>query len=647
MPSPRHIAAALVATATTASALYVNGTVVAPCDSPIYCHGDILEQVELARPFSDSKTFVDMPAIRPLSDIQEAFDKLEKPLRNNSALADFLDENFDDAGNELEEVSRDDLDTDPKFLDNINDTVIREFTEKVIDIWPDLTRRYDQDAKNCSDCPNSFIPVNRSFVVAGGRFREPYYWDSYWIILGLLRTGGSFIEIAKNTIENFLDFIEEYGFVPNGARIYYLNRSQPPLLSQMIKAYVEYNVSNTRPRPESYREDYITAENTSYYSPESGKVYKGGEELSFKQKEALYGNLASGAESGLDYTVKWIARPEDAIRDNYFPLRYLNTRNIIPVDLNSILYGNEIAIADFYEQTGNNSASEQWREVAANRSYAMHGFLWNETLWSYFDYNLTSKAQQIYFPVDENTTVVDTEDAPKGQQVFFSPTQFYPFWLGAAPDYLKNNPFAVYTAYKRVEYYLDNRDGGIPASNVETGQQWDQPNVWPPLMHILMAGLERVPPTFGIRDPSFVEVRRLALRLGQRYLDSTFCTWYATGGSTSETPKLQSTSDEEEGIMFEKYADNATNVAGGGGEYEVVEGFGWTNGVLIWAVDEFKNRLTRPKCDNLESAHSNDKRDPSAVMLNARDAKRVKKFGRRKRAAEKAAKKRSSRVFYF
>ena len=120
-----------------------------------------------------------------------------------------------------------------------------------------------------------------------------------------------------------------------------------------------YNVSNTRPRPESYREDYITANNESYYSPESGEVYSGGEELSFKQKEALYGNLASGAESGLDYTVKWIARPDDAIRDNYFPLRYLNTRNIIPVDLNSILYGNEIAIAEFYEQTGNNSASDE------------------------------------------------------------------------------------------------------------------------------------------------------------------------------------------------------------------------------------------------------------------------------------------------
>lgn len=134
----------------------------------------------------------------------------------------------------------DELETNPVFLDKVDDTVIKEFTKKVIDIWPDLTRRYAGDSSNCTDCPNSFIPVNRTFVVAGGRFREPYYWDSYWILEGLLRTGGSFINISKNAIENFLDFVEEFGFVPNGARVYYLNRSQPPLLSQMVKIYIEH-----------------------------------------------------------------------------------------------------------------------------------------------------------------------------------------------------------------------------------------------------------------------------------------------------------------------------------------------------------------------------------------------------------------------
>src|SRR5262245_18310432 len=150
------------------------------------------------------------PAIKPLEEIQAAFAKLQKPITNNTELNNFLKENFDAAGGELKEVPEDQLKTDPKFLAKINDTVIREFVEKVIDIWPDLTRQY-AGAGNCSDCPNSFIPVNRTFVVAGGRFREPYYWDSYWILEGLLRTGGAFVEISKNTIENFLDFIEQFG----------------------------------------------------------------------------------------------------------------------------------------------------------------------------------------------------------------------------------------------------------------------------------------------------------------------------------------------------------------------------------------------------------------------------------------------------
>lgn len=177
------------------------------------------------------------PAKKSLAEIQRAFDRLEKPLSNNTALNDFLRENFAEAGGELEEVS--DLQTDPQFLDNINDTNIREFTEKVIDIWPDLTRRYSGSGSNCTDCPNSFIPINHTFVVAGGRFREPYYWDSFWILEGLLLTGGDFIEVSREQIENFLDLVDQYGFVMNGARRYYLNRSQPPMLTQMVRLYVE------------------------------------------------------------------------------------------------------------------------------------------------------------------------------------------------------------------------------------------------------------------------------------------------------------------------------------------------------------------------------------------------------------------------
>ncbi|KAI6784804.1 Trehalase-like protein [Emericellopsis cladophorae] len=660
------------ASASAVSAIYVDGNITAPCDSPVYCYGEMLHQIQLAKPFDDSKTFVDMPALKPLSQIQAAFDRLDKPLSNNSALNNFLDEFFADAGGELSEVDKADLETDPVFLDKIDDEVVKEFTNKVIDIWPDLTRRYSgAAASNCTNCPSSFIPLNRTFVVAGGRFREPYYWDTYWIIEGLLRTGGSFTDISRDIIENFLDFVDQFGFIPNGARIYYLNRSQPPVLSRMVQAYIEhtndtdileralpllmkeheffsenrtidiegpngttytlnrYDVRNNQPRPESYSEDYETATNTSYYSHDSGIIYPETEPLNDTERANLYSALASGAESGWDYSSRWIARPRDAAEDVYFPLRSLNTNNIVPVDLNSIMYANEMAIAGFLNQTGNASAAAEWEELAYNRSEAIHALMWNETYMSYFDYNLTSAAQHIYVPADDDVSTLESSTAPEGHMVLFSVSQFYPFWTGAAPSYIKNNPFAIAQIYKRVETLLDTRKGGIPATNFRTGQQWDQPSVWPPLMHILMAGLQNTPATFGEDDPAYQHVHEIALRLGQRYLDSTFCTWRATGGATSETPQLEGFTDQDVGIMFEKYADNSTNIAGGGGEYEVVEGFGWTNGVLIWTVDEFGNELTRPDCGDLEAADTTEGKKRSALQLAPRDAQRTKRFGKR------------------
>jgi alpha,alpha-trehalase len=478
---------------------------------------------------------------------------------------------------------------------------------------------------------NSYLPISRPFVVAGGRFREPYYWDSFWVIEGLLRTQGSFTQIALNIIENFLDFVETYGFVPNGARLYYLNRSQPPLLSQMVKIYVEYTknstileralpllekeysfwttnrtvqltrggrnyslahyaVLNTQPRPESYYEDYVTANNASYYST-SGQIYNSTGPLSNASKALLYANLASGAESGWDYSSRWLKTPQDAVSDTYFPLRSLNTIEILPVDLNAILYGNEIAIAEFYRMQGNFSAAKAWANLAEERQEAMTALLWDSEHYAYFDYNMTAGGRNIYTPSSDNTTIPsDLSGAPNGTEVYLSPSQFYPFWTGAVPDSIKNDPTAIRRAFSRIEELLESRDGAVAATNLRTGQQWDEPNVWPPLQYIIMSGLLNTPldssstTTSETEEEDYISTQELALKLAQRYVDSTFCTWRSTGGSTPDFPRLDGIDGNSTGIMFEKYSDEAINARGGGGEYAVVEGFGWTNGVLIWAA---------------------------------------------------------------
>lgn len=174
-----------------------------------------------------------------LEDIQSGFSELPTPVKNGTELLDFLREHFQPAGSELMELSGQNMTIAPTFLEAVGDKVISDFVENVMLKWNNLTRQFNTSSI-CDTCQSSFIPPRRPFVVAGGRFREIYYWDSYWIIQGLLRTAGSFTQIAKNQILNFLDFVEQFGFVPNGGRKYYLNRSQPPLLAQMVREYVDY-----------------------------------------------------------------------------------------------------------------------------------------------------------------------------------------------------------------------------------------------------------------------------------------------------------------------------------------------------------------------------------------------------------------------
>lgn len=668
------VSVAVLASAQLAASLYTNGSVVAPCDSPLYCYGDVLREIELARPFADSKTFVDLPTIRPLNEVLAAFQNLSRPISNNTELNNFLTTYFGKAGSELQALDADALSVEPDFLDAVNSSVVEDFTRQVIDIWPDLTRRY-VGAGNCTGCVSSFLPVNRTFVVAGGRFREPYYWDSFWIIEGLLRSKGSFTQIAENIIENFMDLVEEIGFVPNGARRYYENRSQPPLLTQMVRVYVEYTqnytlleralpileleydfwvtnrtitleragqnyslnhyaVENTQPRPESYYEDYTTANNQTYYN-KNGQQFNISRQLNDTEKAALYSNLASGAESGWDYSMRWVKNPSDAISDTSFPLRSLNTVNTIPVELNSILYYNEITIAEFHQRAGNYSAARQWASLAANRSEAMTTLLWNAEHYSYFDYNLTSSSQNVYTLADNTSTPLSTQGAPAGQQIWFEISQFYPFWTGAAPDAIKSDPSAMRRVYARVEELLESRDGAIAATNLVSGQQWDEPNVWPPLQYILMQGLLNTPLEVtadqdNATTTDYIWTQDLALRLAQRYLDSLYCTWRVTGGATDGESQLPNA--QGNGTIFEKYADESTNAAGGGGEYEVVEGFGWSNGVLIWAVDKFGEQLTTPECGDIQAANlGGGGAERRAVELSKRDARWVKKFARRAR----------------
>ncbi len=124
---------------------------------------------------------------------------------------------------------------EPKFLQEVRNPRLRGLVNRINRLWKELSRKIKDDVKENPQL-YSIIYVPNGFVVPGGRFREFYYWDTYWVVRALLRCDMS--QTVKGIIENFLLMVGAYGLVPNGSRTYYTKRSQPPFLTLMMKEYM-------------------------------------------------------------------------------------------------------------------------------------------------------------------------------------------------------------------------------------------------------------------------------------------------------------------------------------------------------------------------------------------------------------------------
>ncbi|KAI9033627.1 Six-hairpin glycosidase-like protein [Phycomyces nitens] len=574
------------------------------CHSPIYCEGPLLKAVQLAELFPDSKTFVDMPTSKPVDQVLSRFNSIG-PNATKDELQVFVDENFLPAGSDLKKLNM----TIPHplpWVDKIQDKKYKSWVEYLHQAWGELIFEFDTTGL-CDGCVSSTLPTKLPFVVPGGRFREFYYWDSFFVIKGLLLSNQN--ELAKSMIENFLDFIQEYGFIPNGARIYYLNRSQPPFLVEMIRAYYDatgddsfvkaalptldkeyafwisnttvsvedpvsgkrhqlnrYNVENHSPRPESYAEDYKTAYDGTNFTE--------------TQVIDLFSDLATGAESGWDYSSRWTKNriPEAGDEHGYAILRTLNTRNVVPVDLNALLWSMESSLSEWHAKYGKRSSrstkkANYYKKQAAKRLDAMDRILWNDTDHIFYDYNLTSKAQAIEF----------------------SPASMYPFWLNAIPERVKT-PQHLKHVFDQVRDSLSKYPGILTTSFFNTTMQWDWPNGWPPLQYITMQAMFNVDDMLKKLNHKDKSILPMLYTLAERNVATAFCSWYKTGGTL---PGLLSkySGATDDGHMFEKF--DVTNIgnAGSGGEYTVQIGFGWTNGVTLWLFELFPG-ITAPDCDS-------------------------------------------------
>jgi alpha,alpha-trehalase len=350
-------------------------------------------------------------------------------------------------------------------------------TEHIDRLWDPLTRR------TISAPPySSLLPLPRPYVVPGGRFREIYYWDSYFTMLGLVVSNRR--DLVENMVDDFAYLIDTYGHVPNGARTYYLSRSQPPFFFEMVgllasndsaAAFVQYlpqlkaeyafwmqgaeglgrrsahrrvvalddgSILNRywddrdTPRDESYRDDTALANSSGRPAAE------------------VYRDIRAAAESGWDFSSRWFADARTRAT--------IDTTEIVPIDLNSLMFGLENAILAGCERGGDEACMREFARRAAMRRTAIDRYLWDDKSGAYFDYRWTHQ---------ERIRRV-------------SAATLYPLFVALASE-------SQATAVAKVATRQLLRAGGIVTTPLQTGEQWDAPNGWAPLQWIAVDGLRR------------------------------------------------------------------------------------------------------------------------------------------------------------
>lgn len=192
----------------------------------------------MAAVYKDSKHFVDMKMKQSVNETLAKFRDFMRSTNNAPSkhqVEKFINETFEPPGYEFEDWDPTDWTANPKFLQNIEDDELRKFGSDLNHIWKLLGRKMREDVKINEDL-YSIIYVPHPVIVPGGRFREFYYWDSYWIIKGLLLS--EMHNTVKGMLNNFVSIVDKIGFIPNGGRVYYKMRSHPPLLIPMVHEYL-------------------------------------------------------------------------------------------------------------------------------------------------------------------------------------------------------------------------------------------------------------------------------------------------------------------------------------------------------------------------------------------------------------------------
>lgn len=492
--------------------------------TPLRLYGQLFIDVQMNRVFGDGKTFVDATPKHLAPHALCALYERDRQLASFS-LHDFVRRHFALP----HEVS-------PRGPQG-------GIREHIRSLWPQLLRRTPDmlDPPNAPPGTDTLLSLPCPYVVPGGRFRELYYWDSYFTMLGLIVDGCA--SMAEDMLRNFASLIDRYGFIPNSSRNYMLSRSQPPFFFKMVESMNQadpaaafarylpqleqehrywmdgetalrpggaqghlvrlvdgailnrYWDERDDPREESYREDVLTARTGD------------------RPAAQVYRDLRAGAESGWDFSSRWCADPNR--------IETIETTSIVPVDLNALLWGLETAISMGGRYRGDGAVAATFAQRARCRREAMDRWLWDPELGHYVDFHWVQGVQRHQLTA----------------------AALVPLYVGVA-----SQAQADATAGVACRKLLTHN--GLQTTLLRTAQQWDAPNGWAPLQWMGAIGMQRYGHTVLARD---IASRWVAL-VSRVYLKT--------------------------GRLLEKY-DVMEDRPGDGGEYETQDGFGWTNGTFV------------------------------------------------------------------
>ena len=408
---------------------------------------------------------------------------------------------------------------------------VQEVRDYISSSW-DSTVRYNPE----SDGTLLGLPYPYTVPCPEGTFQEMYYWDTFFTNEGLIKDGR--VDLALGNVENVMYMVEEYGFMPNGSRTWYLNRSQPPYLAWMVESVFEA-VGDTLWLARAY--DVIAREYDFWVTER--KTHAGLSAYSSSADDALAEEFVNTASIRLRHDfVSDCASREDLLKMGRhfaaeaesgwdFNPRYLRRcEDFCPVDLNANLYYYERLMEKYSDMLGRDDASV-WRQRAQQRKCLIYRYMKDDD-GLFYDYDhVNGKRSDVVSAAVFNLLaagVLEQEDA-----------------------------------WRLVSLSLDKlecRHGLVMCGEGEYGHdyQWSWPYGWAPGAYMAVRGLEN----YGLRTD--------AIRLAEKYVDA-ICRIYGRTGT-----------------LWEKY-DVTEIFADVDAEYETPQMLGWSAGTFVYLADYLEN----------------------------------------------------------